>query len=347
MWRTLPINLVLLASCAEVSIGFSLASSSPAVTTSIRRRVDHRREPRVDDNNPHSSQRSRETSGRRIVAVRQAATDDDDYDRREDGRGGGGGGGGEGGGGTSTKNGVDNSAMSFLRKMGRVGGAANMDFATALGLDESPSGGTKSAHHVGGFKNVRKSKAAYVPCTISGVIDDMSDPFPFTSSGSQWQGITDRVMGGISNGSLSRETIGGKVANVLRGNVSMENGGGFIQMATDLSLDPSASLFVDATKYDGVELDVYCEGRDVEERFNVHLRTPACERQNSSYRFTFAIPPGQWTSVRVPWSAFEGYGPGADVIPFVPSLRRLGVVSIGEARKVILAVGKVGFYNVI
>lgn len=46
----------------------------------------------------------------------------------------------------------DNKAMSFLRKMGRVGGAANMDFANAMGLDESPSGGTKSSYHEDGFK---------------------------------------------------------------------------------------------------------------------------------------------------------------------------------------------------
>ena len=237
----------------------------------------------------------------------------------------------------------DNKAMSFLRKMGRVGGAANMDFATALGLDESPSGGTKSD-----LTNVRKSKASYTPCITSGVIDDLSDPFPFTSSGSQWQGITDRVMGGRSDGSLSREIIGERRANVLRGRVSLENNGGFIQMATDLSLDPSVDMFVDASAYDGIELDVYCEGTaNIDESFNIHLRTPACERQNSSYRYTFAIPPDQWTPVRVPWSEFEGHGPGPDITPFTPSLRRLGVVSIGEARDVILAVGKVGFYSVI
>lgn len=46
----------------------------------------------------------------------------------------------------------DNKAMSFLRKMGRVGGSANMDFANAMGLDESPSGGTKSSYHEDGFK---------------------------------------------------------------------------------------------------------------------------------------------------------------------------------------------------
>eukprot|EP00578_Thalassiosira_sp_NH16_P002470 CAMPEP_0181135342 /NCGR_PEP_ID=MMETSP1071-20121207/32569_1 /TAXON_ID=35127 /ORGANISM="Thalassiosira sp., Strain NH16" /LENGTH=328 /DNA_ID=CAMNT_0023221919 /DNA_START=163 /DNA_END=1149 /DNA_ORIENTATION=- len=254
---------------------------------------------------------------------------------------------------SSTK--ADNKSMAFLRKIGRVGGAANMDFANAMGLDESPSGGSKSSYHEDGtFKNVRKSKAAYIPCTTSGIIDDMSDPFPFTSSGSQWQGITDRVMGGTSNGSLSRETVDDKLANVLRGNVSMENGGGFIQMATDLSLDPSTDPFVDASEYDGVELEVYCdcEGADkecdIEEKFNVHLRTPACERQNSSYRSTLTIQPGRWALVRVPWSEFIGYGPGPDVTPFVPLLRRLGVVSIGEAKNdVVLAVGKIGFYNVI
>ena len=50
------------------------------------------------------------------------------------------------------KDGGDNKAMDFLRKVGRVGGAANMDFANAMGLDESPSGGTKSSYHEGGFK---------------------------------------------------------------------------------------------------------------------------------------------------------------------------------------------------
>jgi len=237
--------------------------------------------------------------------------------------------------------------MAFLRKVGRVGGAANMDFADAMGLDESPSGGTKTSHHEHGFQNVRKSKASYVSCAASGVIDDMSDPFPFTSSGSQWQGITDRVMGGTSNGSLTRETIGGKLANVLRGKVSLENNGGFIQVATPLALDPSVDQFVDASEYDGVELEVYCEADVEEEKFNVHLRTPVCERKFSSYRCTFAIEPGRWATVRLPWDAFEGHGPGPDVTPFEPTLRRLGVVSIGEAKEVVLAVGRVGFYNVI
>ena len=77
------------------------------------------------------------------------------------------------------------------------------------------------------------------------------------------------------------------------------------------------------------------------------LRTPACERQNSSYRSTFSFRPGKWATVRLPWDSFDGHGSGPDSTPFVPTLRRLGVVSIGEAKDVTIAVRKIGFYNVI
>jgi len=34
----------------------------------------------------------------------------------------------------------DNMAMAFLRKIGKVGGAANKDFVNAMGVDEGPVG---------------------------------------------------------------------------------------------------------------------------------------------------------------------------------------------------------------
>ena len=81
-------------------------------------------------------------------------------------------------------------------------------------------------------------------------------------------------------------------------------------------------------------------------RVSISLRTPACERQNSSYRSTFTIKPGVWTTVRLPFSDFKGYGSGPDTKEFEPRVRRLAVVSIGEAKDVVLAIAKVGFYNV-
>ena len=104
---------------------------------------------------------------------------------------------------------------------------------------------------------------------MSGVIDDMSETFPFTSSGTEWSAFTDRVMGGVSSGSLARESIQDRLANVLRGKVSLANNGGFVQMATNLALDPAQSETVDATDYDGIELDVMYQGTDDKSDFNV------------------------------------------------------------------------------
>jgi hypothetical protein len=114
-------------------------------------------------------------------------------------------------------------------------------------------------------------KMAYQSCSETGVVDDMTEDFPTTSSGTQWAGFTDRVMGGVSSGSLAREQFQGRTANVLRGSVSLENNGGFIQMATNLAREEVESPAVDASAYEGVELEVLCQGdgEHDHETFNV------------------------------------------------------------------------------
>jgi hypothetical protein len=42
---------------------------------------------------------------------------------------------------TTTSN-RDNKSMAFLKKIGKVGGAANKDFRYAIGIDEGPAGKT-------------------------------------------------------------------------------------------------------------------------------------------------------------------------------------------------------------
>lgn len=41
-----------------------------------------------------------------------------------------------------------NKAMKFLKKIGRVGGAANKDFRYAIGIDEGPSSKFQGGHKV-------------------------------------------------------------------------------------------------------------------------------------------------------------------------------------------------------
>jgi hypothetical protein len=156
----------------------------------------------------------------------------------------------------------DNQAMSFLRRKGLVGGTK--DFTNAIGIDEGPAGKNGPSGRM-----LRRASNSYESCVESGVIDDFCEAFPLTSTGTEWSGFSDRVMGGVSVGSLVRELVQGREANVLRGEVSMANNGGFIQMAVDLANDPSKSRLVDASQYDGIELDVLCKGDTETEAFNV------------------------------------------------------------------------------
>ena len=155
--------------------------------------------------------------------------------------------------------------MQFLKKIGKVGGAANKDYRFAIGIDEGPSTKTQGS-------GLPKSKQAFRSCVASGVVDDLSEDFPMTSSGTQWSGFTDRIMGGCSMGTLSRERFKGKDANVLRGRVCLANNGGFIQMATNLAVHQGDSTAVDGSQYDGIELLVHCESTEGQDQENFHVQ---------------------------------------------------------------------------
>mgnify|MGYP003639105709 FL=1 len=67
-----------------------------------------------------------------------------------------------------------------------------------------------------------------------------------------WTYVADSVMGGVSRGQASTEQVAGRKAMRLKGTVSTDNGGGFIQMAFDLEQDASGCT--------GLELDVCGNG---------------------------------------------------------------------------------------
>ena len=116
------------------------------------------------------------------------------------------------------------------------------------------------------------------------IIDALDRPHPAASNGAAWALISDRVMGGVSSGRMTREAVAGRPALRMRGAVSLENDGGFLQVALDLAPDGGP---VDASGFDGVEIDVLGDG----ERYNLHLRTADIARPWQSYRFAFAAAP--------------------------------------------------------
>ncbi len=165
------------------------------------------------------------------------------------------------------------------------------------------------------------------------IIDDLSRET--TPLGTAWRLVSDTVMGGASRGKLTRETVAGRPARRMRGVVSLENNGGFVQIALDLTPDGTAC---DASDQDGLALSVF--GND--EDYNIHLRTTDLDRPWQSFRAQFRARP-QWQRVSLPFSVFT---PHRTQAPFRPDrLRRIGLVAIGRAFEADLALGEMAFFR--
>jgi Complex I intermediate-associated protein 30 (CIA30) len=143
-----------------------------------------------------------------------------------------------------------------------------------------------------------------------------------------WALVSDRVMSGVSDGALVLQVVAGRSALRLTGDVSLENDGGFLQMARDV--EP-------ASGYEGIELHVF--GND--EAYNLHLRTDALEKPWQSFRATFRAD-RDWSCIRLP---FEDLAPHRTRAAFDPwRLRRVGLVAIGRAFRADLALSRMSFY---
>lgn len=168
------------------------------------------------------------------------------------------------------------------------------------------------------------------------LIEDPSDAHTASGNGAHWQLITDRVMGGVSRGTMVRETVGGRMAIHMRGEVSLENNGGFVQIALELTRNDLGLL--DASAFDGVEIDVFGNG----ERYAAHLRTAAVTLPWQSYRHGFLAVPS-WRRIRLRFADFEPYRI-SDRLD-VRRLRRIGIVAIGRAFTADLALARVALYG--
>jgi hypothetical protein len=166
------------------------------------------------------------------------------------------------------------------------------------------------------------------------LIDDFSDRDFLSKLGTRWRAVSDRVMGGISEASVSYDTIEGRPCLRLTGDVRLENDGGFLQAALDLQ--PSGDT-IDVSGYTGVRLLARGNG----ERYSVHLRTPDNVRPWQSYRAHFTAD-ADWETIDLPFEAFAPHRLDAPLD--ITRLRRIGLVAIGRAFHADLAVCELKFY---
>ena len=167
------------------------------------------------------------------------------------------------------------------------------------------------------------------------IIDDLSQKSPRASNGAAWELVADSVMGGVSNGTMRREVVQDREAIHMQGDVSLENNGGFLQIALDLAPDGAP---IDASRWAGIELDLI--GND--ESYNLHLRTADVARPWQSYRQSFIARP-EWQTLRLPFADFEAHRIDAPLD--LSTLRRIGVVAIGRAFHADIAIGGVRFHS--
>jgi hypothetical protein len=155
------------------------------------------------------------------------------------------------------------------------------------------------------------------------------------SLAADWVGITDQVMGGCSVSEVFEDNILGKGCLHVQGDVTCENGGGFVQVAMQPADDRQV---FDVSSYAGVQILVLGNNQN----YNLHLRTADCRRYDQSYRKTF-FAPARWERLCFTWSDFT---PNLIEVPFNPQmLQRVGFLGWMRDFHMDLALGEVAFFT--
>jgi len=156
------------------------------------------------------------------------------------------------------------------------------------------------------------------------MIDDFLD-----GAETRWRYTSDRVMGGVSDGSAGLGSEDGVTFAQLRGTVSTANNGGFIQIRQELA----KRIAPDAT---GIRLRVRSNGA----RYYIHLRPDAARRPWQYFQAGFDSTE-DWQEVMLPWDAFAPNGGLSG--GFAPeNIRSLGIVAYGTDYEAALDVDWIG-----
>ncbi len=163
---------------------------------------------------------------------------------------------------------------------------------------------------------------------MTDVIDDLSQPPPRASNGAAWELVADRVVGGVSNGTMRRGIFEGREAIHMQDDARFENNGGFLQVALDVAPDGAP---LDASDRSGIEIDVI--GND--ESSNIHLRTadvvPLAILSSELRRETGMV------DAQAPLRCVRGALARRSARR--STLRRIGIVAIGRAFHTDIAIG--------
>ena len=138
---------------------------------------------------------------------------------------------------------------------------------------------------------------------------------------SQWRYIADNVMGGISKGSAEFKKIEDNSVAILKGNVTTENNGGFIQFRAEVGIEDNS--------YEGIKIKTRGNG----EEYYLFIRTTKTRLPWLYYGSSF-IASEEWKWIEIPFSSFEkSDGRFSRFLPEefdIETIKSIGVVAYGK-----------------
>jgi len=193
------------------------------------------------------------------------------------------------------------------------------------------------------FKSSMISKVSYflsllvmIILSSKAIANEEDLTFPFTAdSGKYWQYVSDRVMGGVSDGQVTLEQDGEMYYARLTGNVSTKNNGGFIQLRSGVSFSNSEK---DGKNLRGVRLNVRGNG----ETYYIHIRTNESWSPSDYYSTTF-IADSEWKMIDLPFNKFERRWSNDSSLD-AKKIRSFGIVAYGRDYISDVSVSTIEFY---
>ena len=152
----------------------------------------------------------------------------------------------------------------------------------------------------------------------------------------EWEGFTDQVMGGVSEMSVVKASDDTGPYVRMRGRVSLDNNGGFIQIR--LKLGRSGNFF-DGEPYTGVRV----EARGAGEGYYIFLRTADMVFPWKYYAAPIPVSE-DWAVLDIPWSAFKPGDYGRSGKLRINKIKSLAVVAYGKEFEAEIDVCEVGLY---
>ena len=157
------------------------------------------------------------------------------------------------------------------------------------------------------------------------IIDDMKNQSgkpdeEFCEGGNaKWCFVTDKVMGGISEGSLNFKKEKEIYFYRMTGELSLKNNGGFIQFRTKIENHPKQK------SYKGVRLRV----RGNNNEYAIHIRTKYLLLPWQYYESTFQAM-DEWSTIELPFSSFEKSNFYQPSNVSSQDIKTIGIVAIGR-----------------